>query len=67
MMYPTITVIRKIIIRVWSWKKFNCSIKGELLSCKDIFPHVAILILIKVILYIWSLNSLHYSAILEVI
>jgi hypothetical protein len=34
---------------VWSWKKFNCSIKGEVLSWRPKFDHVAInKILIKV-------------------
>lgn len=26
---PTIEMIKIIIVRVWSWKKINCSIKGD--------------------------------------
>lgn len=26
---PTIEIIKIIIVSVWSWKKINCSIKGE--------------------------------------
>lgn len=46
--YETKMVIIIKINIVWSWKKFNCSINGEFLSCKPKLDHVAI-VLIKVI------------------
>ena len=52
------------IIIAWSWKKINCSIRGEALSCKPKNPHVAIF-------YgnIWFhskiLNLIHYSVTIE--
>lgn len=58
-MYETRTVIINKIISAWSWKKINCSIKGELASCRFIFPQVAISNK-RYNLYIWSLNSLHF-------
>lgn len=52
--YPTkIVIIIKINIE-WSWKKINCSIKGEFLFCKFKLDQVAIF-------YLWILNSLHLS------
>jgi len=59
----------KIVIKIkinieWSWNKINCSIKGEFLSWIFIFDHEAIFNKRK-FLYLWSLNSLHYSAILN--
>ena len=62
--YPTKVVMRIKIIIAWSWKKINCSIRGEALSCKPKNPHVAIF-------YgnIWFhnkiLNLIHYSATIE--
>ena len=40
--YPTNVVIKINTIIAWSWKKINCSIRGEALSCKPNTPHVAI-------------------------
>jgi hypothetical protein len=45
--YDTTMRIIKIIISAWSWKKINCSIIGDALSCKFMLAHVVI-ILIKV-------------------
>lgn len=42
-MYPTRIVIIIKIINVWSWKKINCSINGELASWVPKFDQVAIL------------------------
>lgn len=53
----------KRIIKVWLWKKIKFSIIGELASCKFIIDHVDISK--KKLIYKWSLNSLHYSAIIE--
>lgn len=39
---PTKTVIITKINKVWSWKKFNCSIKGEALSWSINICQVAI-------------------------
>lgn len=43
-----IKYITRIVIKIkinieWSWKKINCSIKGEVLSCNLKFDHVAII------------------------
>ena len=40
--YPTKVVIKIKTIIAWSWKKINCSIRGEALSWKPKNPHVAI-------------------------
>ena len=40
--YPTREVIKIRIIIVWSWKKINCSIRGEALSWRPKYAHVAI-------------------------
>jgi hypothetical protein len=40
--YVTKIVIIKIIRKEWSWKKINCSIIGEHLSCREILNQVAI-------------------------
>jgi len=40
--YDTRIVIRIRISIEWSWKKINCSISGDELSCKLKFDHVAI-------------------------
>ena len=40
--YPTNEVIKIKIIIVWSWKKINCSIRGEALSWRPKYAHVAI-------------------------
>lgn len=56
--YDTRIVIRIRISIEWSWKKINCSISGDELSCKLKFDHVAIFNK-RINLYIWSLNSLH--------
>jgi hypothetical protein len=40
--YDTRIVIKIKIKSEWSWKKINCSIKGDVLSCKFKFDHVAI-------------------------
>lgn len=42
--YLTIIVIIIRINKEWSWKKINCSIRGEALSCKFKFDHVAIVL-----------------------
>lgn len=39
---PTKTVIITKINNVWSWKKDNCSIKGDALSWREINFHVVI-------------------------
>lgn len=57
-MYPTKIVIINKIIKVWSWKKTICSIKGEALFCKLRLDHVAISKK-RIILYKWGLNPLH--------
>jgi hypothetical protein len=33
-LYPTIVIIRIRIVIVWSWKKINCSIRGEAAFCR---------------------------------
>jgi hypothetical protein len=38
-MYVIIHMIIKVIKIVWSWKKINCSIRGELLFWKFSFIH----------------------------
>lgn len=43
MVYITVVIIISIIIRVWSWKKINCSMVGDALSCSLRFNHVAII------------------------
>lgn len=40
--YATKTVIISRIIKVWSWKKMSCSIRGDDLFCKFKLDHVAI-------------------------
>lgn len=40
--YKTNTVIKIRISKEWSWKKINCSINGDTLSCKFRLDHVAI-------------------------
>jgi len=35
-------MIINIIISAWSWKKINCSMTGDALSCDVKFNHVAI-------------------------
>lgn len=39
-----IVVMDAIRIIVWSWKKQRCSIKGEFLFCRLIFPHIGIIL-----------------------
>jgi len=39
---PTIEMIRIKIVKVWSWKKINCSIKGEEAFWKPMADHDAI-------------------------
>lgn len=56
-----------IIISAWSWKKINCSMTGDALSCSVRFNHVAIVSNESLKLYLWSLNPMHLSATLEVI
>lgn len=51
-------VITNKIIKVWSWKKINCSIKGDLLSWRKMFFQV-IISKKNIIFYNWSLNSMH--------
>ena len=36
-------MIISIIISAWSWKKINCSMTGDALSCNVRFNHVAII------------------------
>jgi hypothetical protein len=36
-------MIGNIIISAWSWKKINCSMRGDALSCSVGFNHVAII------------------------
>ena len=38
----TAVMIINIIISAWSWKKINCSMTGDALSCNVKFNHVAI-------------------------
>lgn len=61
--YKIIIVIIIIIIMAWSWKNIKFSIIGELASCKLIIDQLEISK--KKLFYVWSLNSLHYSAIIE--
>ena len=42
--YPTAVIIRIKTSIVWSWKKFNCSIRGEALSWKFKADHVGIIL-----------------------
>ena len=51
MMYPTRTVIMVKIRSAWSWKKVNCSIRGDLLSWVSKVFQVAIS---KEILFIYE-------------
>lgn len=61
--YKIIILIEIIIIIAWLWKKVKFSIIGELASCKLIIDQMGISK--KKFFYIWSLSSLHYSAIIE--
>jgi len=36
-------MIINIIISAWSWKKINCSMTGDALSCNVRFNHVAVI------------------------
>lgn len=45
--YPTNVVTKIKINKEWSWKKFNCSIIGEFLSCIPKLAHVVIVNLKK--------------------
>lgn len=36
----------------WSWKKINCSISGDALSCKPKWPHVGISFLKEEIIFL---------------
>lgn len=54
---PTIEMIRIRIVRVWSWKKINCSIKGEEAFWNPRAAHVAISKRNK--FHIWILSSPH--------
>jgi len=60
---PTIEMIRIKIVRVWSWKKINCSIKGDEAFWKPIADHEAISK--GKIFHERILNPWHYSATLE--
>lgn len=40
--YITVVMIINMIISAWSWKKINCSIIGDALSCSLRFDHVVI-------------------------
>lgn len=63
--YDTIIVIMVRINNVWSWKKISCSIRGEALFWKFKLAQVAITNK-SINLYIWDLNPMHFSAILEI-
>lgn len=56
-LYPTIDTIKIRIVIAWSWKKINCSIRGEAAFCK--FSADQDEISKREISHIWSLNSLH--------
>jgi len=58
--------IPPLIISTWSWKKINCSMTGDALSCSVRFNHVVIVSYESFKLYLWSLNPVHLSATLEV-
>lgn len=53
----TIVVIKIKIVRVWSWKKINCSIKGEAAFWNPIAAQDGISKENK--FYVWILSSLH--------
>lgn len=53
----TIVVIKIKMVMVWSWKKINCSIKGEEAFWNPSAAQVAISKEKKI--YSWSLSSLH--------
>ena len=64
--YITVLMIINIIIRVWSWKKIDCSIMGDALSWNLKLSHVVIVSSNEsLILYTWSLNPVHLSATLH--
>jgi hypothetical protein len=43
--WNTVVMIINIIINAWSWKKINCSITGDALSCSVRFNHVVIFLM----------------------
>jgi len=62
--YIIIIVIIVRIVIIWSWKKISSSIKGEQAFWKLKDAKEEISKRIKII-HKWSLNSVHYSAIIE--
>jgi hypothetical protein len=46
--YVTVMIIINKVISAWSWKKINCSMIGDALSCNLNFDHVVILFVMKV-------------------
>jgi hypothetical protein len=54
---PTIEIMRIRIVRVWSWKKISCSIRGDEAFWKPKADHVGISK--EIVIYIRILSSLH--------
>ena len=65
-MHITVLMIINIIIKTWSWKKINCSVIGDAISCNPKFNHVVTVSSNEsLILYSWSLKPMHLRATLD--